>query len=37
VEQNLLSDYHVEAHDTYAVENSSEMKRSAYAKIVWHF
>ena len=37
VGQNLLADHHVEANDTYAVVNSSEVKRSAYAKIVWHF
>jgi iron complex outermembrane receptor protein len=37
VGQNLLSDHHVEANDAYAVVNSSEVKRSAYAKIVWHF
>ncbi len=37
VGQNLLSDHHVEANDTYAVVNSSEIKRSVYTKIVWNF
>ncbi len=37
VGQNLLSDHHVEANDPYAVVNSSEIKRSVYAKIVWSF
>ena len=36
VGQNLLSDHHVEANSAYAVVNSSEVKRSVYAKIVWH-
>ena len=37
VGQNLLSDRHVEANDTYAVVNSSEVKRTAYVKFSWHF
>ena len=37
VGQNLLSDRHVEADDTYAVVNSSEVKRTAYVKFAWHF
>jgi iron complex outermembrane receptor protein len=37
VGQNLLSDRHVEADDTYAVVNSSEVKRTAYVKFSWHF
>jgi iron complex outermembrane receptor protein len=37
VGQNLLADRHVEADDTYAVVNSSEVKRTAYIKFAWHF
>jgi iron complex outermembrane recepter protein len=37
VGQNLLSDRHVEADDTYAVVNSSEVKRTAYVKFAWRF
>jgi iron complex outermembrane receptor protein len=37
VGQNLLSDHHVEADDTYAVVNSSEVKRTAYVKFAWRF
>jgi iron complex outermembrane receptor protein len=37
VGQNLLADHHVEANDSYAVVNSSEVKRSAYAKMTWKF
>jgi iron complex outermembrane recepter protein len=37
VGQNLLSDRHVEADDTYAVVNSSELKRTACIKFSWHF
>jgi len=37
VGRNLLSDHHVEANDAYAVVNSSEVKRSVYAKIVLRF
>jgi iron complex outermembrane receptor protein len=37
VGQNLLADHHLEADDTYAVVNSSEVKRTAYVKFSWHF
>src|ERR1700733_4679224 len=37
VGQNLLTDRHTEADDTYAVVNSSEVKRTAYLKFAWHF
>lgn len=37
VGQNLLSDRHVGADDTYAVVNSSEVKRTAYVKFAWRF
>jgi iron complex outermembrane receptor protein len=37
VGQNLLTDRHIEADDTYAVVNSSEVKRTAYLKFAWHF
>ena len=37
VGQNLLADHHVEANDAYAVVNSSQVKRSAYAKMTWRF
>lgn len=35
--QNLLKDHHLEFQDLSATLNSSLMKRSAYAKITWHF
>jgi len=35
--QNLLQDHHLEFQDLAATLNSSLMKRSAYAKIAWHF
>ncbi|MGB2636468.1 MAG: TonB-dependent receptor, partial [Candidatus Acidiferrum sp.] len=37
VGQNLLSDHHTEFNDQFQSVNSSEMKRSAYAKFTWHF
>ena len=37
VGQNLLSDHHLEANDSYAVVNSSQSKRGVYTKIVWNF
>jgi len=37
VGQNLLQDHHVEFNDTLATVNSSQIKRSAYAKVTWHF
>jgi iron complex outermembrane receptor protein len=37
VGQNLLRDHHVEFNDTFQSVNSSQMKRSAYAKITWRF
>jgi iron complex outermembrane receptor protein len=35
--QNLLQDHHLEFQDLTESINSSLMKRSAYAKITWHF
>jgi iron complex outermembrane receptor protein len=35
--QNLLQDHHLEFQDLSGTVNSSLMKRSAYAKITWHF
>lgn len=35
--QNLLQDHHLEFQDFTQSINSSLMKRSAYAKIAWHF
>ncbi len=35
--QNLLRDHHVEFNDQFQSVNSSQVKRSAYAKITWHF
>lgn len=35
--QNLLQDHHLEFQDLTQTLNSSLMKRSAYAKITWHF
>jgi iron complex outermembrane receptor protein len=37
VGQNLLRDHHVEFNDTFQSVNSSQIKRSAYAKITWQF
>jgi iron complex outermembrane receptor protein len=37
VGQNLLQDHHVEFNDALAVVNSSQVKRSAYAKLSWRF
>jgi iron complex outermembrane receptor protein len=37
VGQNLLQNDHFESMDELTLVNSSLMKRSAYAKIVWHF
>jgi iron complex outermembrane receptor protein len=37
VGQNLLQDHHLESLDGLSLVNSSLIKRSAYAKIVWHF
>jgi iron complex outermembrane receptor protein len=35
--QNLLRDHHVEFNDQFQSVNSSQVKRSAYAKITWQF
>jgi len=35
--QNLLQDHHVEFNDQFQSVNSSEVKRSAYAKFTWRF
>ena len=35
--QNLLGDHHAEFNDQFQSVNSSQIKRSAYAKITWHF
>jgi iron complex outermembrane receptor protein len=37
VGQNLLQDHHLESLDGLSLVNSSLIKRSGYAKIVWHF
>jgi iron complex outermembrane receptor protein len=37
VGQNLLKDQHVESNDTGTSVNSSQVKRSAYAKVSWRF
>jgi iron complex outermembrane receptor protein len=37
VGQNLAQDHHLESMDISTLVNSSQIKRSAYAKIVWHF
>jgi iron complex outermembrane receptor protein len=37
VGQNLLRDHHVESNDTNTSVNSSQVKRSGYAKITWRF
>jgi iron complex outermembrane receptor protein len=37
VGQNLLGDHHTEFNDQFQSVNSSEIKRSAYAKFTWHF
>jgi iron complex outermembrane receptor protein len=37
VGQNLLQDHHLESHDDLTSVNPTQMKRSAYAKIVWRF
>ena len=37
VGQNLLSDHHVEFNDQFQSVNSSQIKRSAYAKFTWNF
>jgi iron complex outermembrane receptor protein len=35
--QNLLKDHHVEFSDQFQSVNSSQVKRSAYAKVTWQF
>jgi iron complex outermembrane recepter protein len=35
--QNLLKDHHVEFNDQFQSVNSSEVKRSVYAKFTWRF
>jgi iron complex outermembrane receptor protein len=35
--QNLLRDHHVEFNDKFQAVNSSQVKRSAYAKVTWQF
>jgi iron complex outermembrane receptor protein len=35
--QNLLQDHHVEFNDQFQSVNSSQLKRSAYAKLTWRF
>ena len=37
VGQNLLLDHHVEFNDPLQSVNSSQIKRSAYAKLTWRF
>ena len=37
VGQNLLKDRHAEFNDMFQVVNSSQIKRSAYAKLTWRF
>jgi iron complex outermembrane receptor protein len=37
VGQNLLQDHHVEFNDQLQSVNSSQVKRSAYVKLVWQF
>jgi iron complex outermembrane receptor protein len=37
VGQNLLTDHHVEFSDQLQSVNSSQVKRSAFAKITWQF
>jgi hypothetical protein len=37
VGQNLLEDHHVEFNDQFQSVNSSQIKRSAYAKFTWRF
>ncbi len=37
VGQNLLQDHHLEFNDALAAVNSSQVKRSAYAKVSWRF
>ncbi len=37
VGQNLLKDHHVEFNDAFQSVNSSQVKRSAYAKLTWQF
>ena len=35
--QNLLKDHHVEFNDRFQAVNTSQVKRSAYAKLTWQF
>jgi hypothetical protein len=35
--QNLLHNLHLESNDAFTSLNPSQVKRSAYAKIVWRF
>jgi iron complex outermembrane receptor protein len=35
--QNLLRDHHTEFNDPFQAVNSSQVKRSAYAKLTWQF
>jgi iron complex outermembrane recepter protein len=37
VGQNLLHDHHLESNDTLTLVNPALIKRSAYARFVWHF
>jgi hypothetical protein len=37
VGQNLLRDHHLEFNDAFQSVNSSQVKRSAYAKLTWRF
>jgi len=37
VGQNLVRDHHVEFNDAFQSVNSSQIKRSAYAKLTWRF
>jgi iron complex outermembrane receptor protein len=37
VGQNLLTDHHTEFNDGLQLVNSSQVKRSAFAKITWQF
>jgi hypothetical protein len=35
--QNLLKDYHIEFEDKFGSMQSSQIKRSGYAKLTWQF
>jgi len=35
--ENLLKAYHIEFEDKFGSMQSSQIRRGAYAKLVWHF